>query len=100
MFQAKLLKFDTPLSALEVSVACEGETWQTRSQIAKKLGCAKSPTLVKALHAAVQEGLLVWTLTKMPNGVDCYWYHTPNDVFETGGSKVTSAGQVIYIECP
>lgn len=99
MFQAKLLKFDAPLSVEEIEVAMQYEaTWMTRAQIAKKLGCSKSPTLVKVLSQAVAEGRLVWTLTKMPNGVDCYHYALPNDAFETGDTKVTSNGQVVFLD--
>ena len=100
MFQAKLLKFDAPLSTEEIEVAMQYEkAWMTRSQIAKKLGCAKSPTLVKVLQKAVAEGRLVWTLAPMPNGVDCYYYSLPNDAYEVEG-KVMPSGQVIFNDSP
>jgi len=96
MFQAKLLKFDAPLSTEEIVVAMQYEkTWMTRAEIAKKLGCSKSPALIKVINQAVAEGQIVFTITKMPNGVDCYHYSLPNDAYEEEG-HVTSRGQVIF----
>lgn len=75
MFQTKLFRFDTPLSTEEIYLAMQGDQkWYTRSMIAKALGCSKSPTLIKAINQAVEQGMLYWTTEAMPNGVSCYYY--------------------------
>lgn len=100
MFQAKLLRFDAPLSVLEIAVAMQYEkTWMTRKEIAARLGCSKSPTLIKLLHQGVAEGQFYFTRTKMPNGVDCFWYALPN--FPTHGYNHSIInGEVIFDDCP
>lgn len=47
---------------------------QTRLQIARTLGRAKTPHLVALIEGMVADGLLVCRTDTMPNGIMCFYY--------------------------
>lgn len=73
--QEKLIKFDLPLTDVQILQAFSGEPqWFSRRSIALALGVTKSPTLITKLDMLVQGGFLEVTLIGLPNRVDMYAY--------------------------
>lgn len=75
LIQQKLLKFDMPLTDVEILQVFSGEPeWMSRRSIALSLGVSKSPTLIKQLGMLVRGGFLELTFVGLPNRVDMYAY--------------------------
>lgn len=75
--QGRLFAFDQPLAAVDVLNAFYANShtvWMSRRDIARALGCAKSPTLIKRITECVEHGWLEAALFPMPNRVDAYIY--------------------------
>lgn len=87
--QAKLWKFDEPLTYLDVLMAfpLEGQ-WYSRKDIAENLRCSKSPSLILKMTDLVAEGFLHIEDFPLPNGVSYFKYALTSrglDVILNGG---------------
>jgi len=76
MQQARLLTFDQPLQDIDILFVLNPKETFTRGEIAKRLGRAKSPTLIARLNRMASEGLFEVQYYRLPNGVDM-WTYTP-----------------------
>lgn len=74
MAQQMLWNFDTTIAPEDVITACPREGRFTRLMVARAMRRAKSPSLVAAIHAAVDKGWLEQEFVTLPNGVDMYTY--------------------------
>lgn len=78
MEQQRLFKFDQPLRDGDILWVFINQEFMTRREIAKALGCAKSPSLVRVLDRMVEDGFLTVGIKPLPNGVDMYVYNLTN----------------------
>lgn len=73
--QAKLWKFDEPLTHMDVLKAFQREgEWYSRKEIAGNLRCAKSPSLILKMTDLAAEGFLHIEDFPLPNGVSYFKY--------------------------
>lgn len=73
--QARLWKFDEPITHMDVLLAfpLQGQ-WYSRKQIAEYLRCTKSPSLVLKMTDLAAQGFLHIEDHPLPNGVSYFKY--------------------------